>query len=138
MSEELPKELPKGKKPDLVLAIAQGVAVAKWAKANEVAPRTAYRWAKEPKVRAAVESVRRRALDRAVGRMATRATWSADKISELAAHATSESVRLSALRAILFDMMNVTKYTTLESRMAAVEGHLRDRPESPDEAHGAG
>ena len=37
---------------------------------NCVPDRTAYRWATEPKVRAKIKAYRRRALDRAVGRLA--------------------------------------------------------------------
>ena len=37
---------------------------------NDVPDRTAYRWATEPKVRAKIKAYRRRALDRAVGRLA--------------------------------------------------------------------
>ena len=62
---------------------------------------TAYRWSQEPAVRAEIESIRRRAIDRAVGRLATRATWAVDGIVELGENADSESVRLSALRAVM-------------------------------------
>ena len=42
--------------------------------------RTAHRWASEPKVRVTVESCRRGALDRAIGRTAKRVTGAADGI----------------------------------------------------------
>ena len=45
---------------------------------------TASRWSREPKVRAAVESDRRRAVDRALGRMARRVTRATDGIAKLA------------------------------------------------------
>src|SRR5580658_7972252 len=93
-------ERPRSAKTDLVLAIANGTSVAAWACGNEVPKRTAYRWSREPKVRAAVESYRLRAVDRAIGRMARRATWATDGIAKLAKSAESESVRLAALRAI--------------------------------------
>src|SRR6516162_1568909 len=114
----MPGPRPKGQKTDLALAIAQGIAVAAWARANDVPKRTAYTWAKQPKVRAAVESIRRRAVDQAVGRMAKRVTWASDAIADLAKGAVSESVRLSALRAILADMMSVTRFSGFERRMA--------------------
>jgi len=41
-----------------------------WARKNDVPDRTAYRWSTEPKVRAKIKAYRRRALDRAVGRLA--------------------------------------------------------------------
>jgi hypothetical protein len=126
MSEELP---PK-KKTQLALAIAQGASVSAWARANEVPLRTAYRWAAEPKVRATVESCRRRALDRAIGRLAMRATWAADRIAKLGADSKSDSVKLAALRAVLSDMMKVTEFHGLELRITDIEVQLRDRTEN--------
>ena len=41
-----------------------------WSRKNDVPDRTAYRWSTEPKVRAKIKPYRRRALDRAVGRLA--------------------------------------------------------------------
>jgi hypothetical protein len=120
-------ELPQKKKTQLALAIAQGVSVATWARGNEVPKRTAYRWASEPAVRATVESCRRRALDRAVGRMARRATWAVDQIVDLGANARSETVKLKALRAVMSDMMKVSEFSVLELRMTDIEEKLRGR-----------
>jgi hypothetical protein len=121
------EEFPKGKRTELALAIAEGRSVASWARANQVPKRTAYRWAADPKVRSAVESVRRRAVDRAIGRLAKRATWATDEIAVLAKAAESESVRLRALRAMLSDMMGISQFGTLEGRMALIEEQLRAR-----------
>ena len=89
--------------------------------------RTAYRWAREPKVRAAVERSRRRAVDRAIGRMSHRVTWAAEGIAKLAESAASESVRLAANRAIFSDMMAVSEFADLEDRMTQIEGQLNER-----------
>ena len=67
----------------LAAAIAEGISVGKWALSNNVPERTAYRWAAEPEVRSEIESIRRRALDEAIGRLAKRATWAVDGIVEL-------------------------------------------------------
>ena len=91
--------------------------------------RTAYRWASDPKVRAAVETYRRRILDRAVGRMSLRAVWAIDQIAKLAEKARSESVRLAALRSILSDMMTVSEFAGLEDRMTKIEEQDRARHE---------
>jgi hypothetical protein len=50
-------------------------------------------------------------------------------IAELAESAESESVRLRALRAILGDMMAVSKYTGLEDRVAGLEERVREQNE---------
>jgi hypothetical protein len=115
------------KKTQLALAVAQGESVAEWARTNEVPRRTAFRWAKEVSVRTAVESFRRRSIDRAVGRMAGRANWAVKGITTLAAGAESESVRLRALRAMLSDMMAVAKFSGLEQRMTQIEVQLNER-----------
>jgi hypothetical protein len=114
----------KSKKAQLALAVAQGISAAKWARNNEVCKMTAYRWAKEPKVRAAVEAYRRRAIDQAIGRMAMHTTTAADGIAKIAKESESDAVRLRAYRALFSDMIATSKYTGLESRMADIEGRL--------------
>ena len=59
------KELRQKAKTQLALAIAQGTSVALWARANQVARSTAYRWASQPELRATAESCRWRVRDRA-------------------------------------------------------------------------
>ena len=54
--------------------------------------------------------MRRRALDRAVGLMARHTHWAAEQIVELGKTASSEAVRLSASRAVLSDMIAVSKF----------------------------
>ena len=94
------EEIPESKKTGLAYAIAQGKSVPAWARQNDVPRSTAYYWAGQPEVRRMVETLRRRSLDRAVGRMASRAVAAADGINKLAMEAESESVRLRAWRAI--------------------------------------
>jgi len=122
----MPEERPRSRKTELALAIANGTSVAAWARGNQVPKRTAYRWSREPKVRAAVESYRRRAVDRAIGRMARRVTWATDGIAKLAENAESESVKLAALRAILSDMMAVSQFAGLEQRITEIEEQLHE------------
>jgi hypothetical protein len=93
---------------------------------KDVPRTTAFRWAREQQVRAAVEFYRRRALDRAVGRMAKHVDWAAGGIAKLAIDAVSESVKLAALRAIFSNMMAVCEFTALEARMTQIEEQLRD------------
>jgi len=114
----------QSRKTRLALALAEGVSPRKWASKNKVSKSTAYRWAKEPKVKARANLIRRRAVDRAVGRLAKRVTWAAEGIVKLADNATSESVRLSALRAIYSEMMTGSKFGGLEDRMTQIEERL--------------
>jgi len=105
----------------LVRVVAEGRSIAAWARANEIVVRTAYRWARAPEVREAVEAWRRRRMDRALGRLVMRSRWAVEGIAKLARSAESESVRLSALRSLLSDLMEVARFTSLEGRLADIE-----------------
>jgi hypothetical protein len=128
------EEVRQKKKTGLALAIARGESITAWARQNEVPRRSAFRWASDPKVRGAVEAWRRRALNRAIGRMAGLAMKAADGIARLAESAESESVQLRAWRAILADQMAVSRFSNLEQRMVEIEEQLRDRTGDTDRA----
>ena len=117
MSEESPQD----RKTLLALAVAQGGSLRKWAEANNVSRATAYRWADEPEVKACVNAIRRRTLDRAVGELSKRVTWAARGIAKLADTASSESVKLSALRAIYSEMIAASRFGALEDRVSELE-----------------
>jgi hypothetical protein len=118
-------EARQNRKTQLALAIAQGISPKRWAEANNVSKSTAYRWAEEPDVKARADVIRRRALDRAVGRLSRRVTWAADGIVKLAHTADSEAVKLSALRAIYSEMIRVSRFGTLEERVTELEEQRR-------------
>ena len=121
-----PENSPQSQKTQLAFAIAQGTPITAWAAKNDVPRRTAFEWARGRKLRTEVERIRRRALDRAVGRMARRVTWATEGIAKLAKGAASESVKLAALRAILFDMIAASKFGGLEDRITEIEAKLDD------------
>ena len=56
--------------------------------------------------------------------MSVHATWAAKNIVKLGGTAASESVKLAALRAVLSDMMAVSKFGTLEDRMTQIEEQI--------------
>lgn len=124
-------------KIELALALAQGISAAKWARSNGVCKMTAYRWAKEPEVREMVESHRRRTIDQAIGRMTRYTISAADGIARLASDAESESVRLRACRAILADMIAVSKYSNLEAKMAEIDAWYREERKASTGCPGA-
>ncbi len=121
------EDVRKNQKTQLALAIARGESITAWARRNEVPLRSAFRWAKDPKLRGAVEALRRRALDRAIGRMAGLAVKAVEGIARLTKDAASESVQLRACRAILADQMAVAKFSNLEQRMVEIEEQLQER-----------
>jgi hypothetical protein len=118
------REARKSGKVQLALAVARGISIAKWARANDVPAPTAYGWAREPEFRRAVETYRRRTIDEAIGRMTRNSTRAADLILNMAERADSESVRLRAARAIFAEMISVSKYSGLEARLHEAEEML--------------
>ena len=86
------KEVRRLKKINLALAVAEGESISAWARGNGVSERTAFYWAKDPKVRREVDACRRRALNQAIGRLTGMALNAVDGIAHLAKGAESESV----------------------------------------------
>ena len=120
-------ETRKSSKTQLALAIGQGVSIAAWARANEVSRRTAFSWAKDPLVRKAADSYRRRVIDQAIGRMTKQSTLAADTVISIVKEAASDSVRLRAARALYLDMITVSKYSGLEIRVTEMEQQLEQQ-----------
>ena len=125
-SEE--QELPPSLRDRLALTIARGKPIAAWARRNQVARSTAYRWAKDPALRRLVQELRRRFIDEALGSMASHSRQAVQAILQLSRSAESESVRLRALRCVLRDQLAVSEYADLEHRMNEIEEalHIRD------------
>ena len=121
------KEVRRHQKIHRALAIAGGESIAAWAQQNGVSERTAFYWAKDPKVRREVDACRRRVINQAIGRLTGMTTKSVDGITHLAQEAESESVQLRAWRAILADQMSVSNFSDLEYRMAELEEQVRER-----------
>jgi hypothetical protein len=121
------KEVRRHKKINLALAISGGESIAAWAQHNGVSERTAFYWAKDPKVRREVEACRRRALNEAIGRLTGMAMNAVDGIAHLAKEADSKSVQLRAWRGVLADLMPVSKFSVLEYRMTEFEEQVRQR-----------
>jgi hypothetical protein len=121
--EELRPEK-KNQKIKLAREIARGGSITAWARKNNVPARTAYRWARDRKVREAADLWRRTALSQAIGRMVRCSTSAVAGIERLARDADSEAVRLRAWRAILADQMAVAKFSALEGRLLEVEQML--------------
>jgi hypothetical protein len=132
------EEVPEDKKIGLAVVIAQGKSVRAWARQNGVPSSTAHYWAGQPEFRRMVETLRRRSIDRAVGRMASRAVAAADGINKLARTAESESVQLKAWRSLLCDQISVSKFAGWEGRLADLEEKARAQSQGPNFQGGPG
>ena len=111
----------------LALATAEGESIIAWAQENGVSERTAFSWAKDPKVRREVDACRRRVVNQAIGRLTGMITEAVDGITHLAQEADSESVQLRAWRAILAELMSVSKFSDLGYRTAELEEQVSAR-----------
>jgi hypothetical protein len=109
---------------DLAVAVASGRSVAGWAREHNVPPRTAYSWAKSPEFKAAVEQYRRRAVDRAIGRLSRAATRAVDEIVKLTTGAKSEAVKLAAARAVLAELMAVTSHAENQKQLDELRARI--------------
>ncbi len=106
----------------MALALSRGITAAKWGRSNEVPKVTAYRWAKDPAVRKAVDTYRRRMIDRAVGVLTQQTAIAAGGIARIAKQGdNSDSVQLKACRAVIADMITTSKYASLEYRVTDME-----------------
>jgi hypothetical protein len=123
----MPKIKNQHRKAQLALALAAGSSAIEWAKENDVPESTMYRWANSDEVEEAVNQARQAIWEQTISRLIQNATFAADQIVDLAKEAKSESVRLSASRAILADLMAVSNYAALERRIAKVESRLREQ-----------
>jgi hypothetical protein len=112
----------------LALEMARGGTVAAFGKANGIADRTLYEWTAKPAFQAEVTRHRRAITDRTVGALVRFAVRAVKVMANLSENAQSESVRLSAARGILTELISVSSWADLEQRIADIErklGHVK-------------
>jgi hypothetical protein len=85
----------------LLAALASGLTIQKAAEQAGVSERTAHRRLRSDRFRAQVDQARTEAVSRTVGKLADLGTEAVDGVKALASSATSESVKLGALRTVL-------------------------------------
>jgi hypothetical protein len=114
----------KAKVDQLALHVACGGSVAGFARDHDVPRRTAYLWRKSPGFQQKVDGFRDQILDKLVGRLARLGGKAVTEIGVLAKGAENESVRLSACRAILQDLISIGTYAATARQFAAMESRL--------------
>jgi hypothetical protein len=123
----MPGPLPHELRTQLAVAIASGESITAWAKQRSVSRRTAYEWSRSKGIRRRVASLRRRALDRAVGKLTKGAMSAADVLLKIATGGEQESVRLQAARAILSDLASLSDFAKVQRKIAEIEKRLDER-----------
>ena len=107
----------------IAVALAGGATIVEAADVAGVGQRTVYRRLVDPGFQDLVRQIRRQALDRAVGRLATSTTSAAQTLVELLG-AASETVRLGAARAILDLGVTTPDVVDADTRITELENRL--------------
>jgi HEAT repeat protein len=111
--------------PTLIAALAAGASIREAAEAAGVGERTVYRRLQDPDFKRRVTQARSAFISGAVGKLAEASIEAVATMRELLS-AKSESVRLSAARAILEIGPKLREHTELEERIAALEEATAD------------
>jgi hypothetical protein len=126
----MPKKTNLDKGELLALALAGGDSVVRWAKANEMDVRAAYRLAARPEVRARAAELRGEMIDQAVGLLSKAATTAAATIWTIASDpAEPAMVRLNAARAVLANLIAVQTHAQaaeFDRRLAVLERSISE------------
>jgi hypothetical protein len=123
--------MPRRTNPDrgdlLALAMAEGMSIAAWAKANGVNPRAAYRLAARPGVRAKAAEFRARMIDEAIGNLARGARSCAILLWATAADPEQPTtVRLSAASRALSLLMGLESHATFTAQFADLQKQVSE------------
>ena len=118
-----------------VLATATGESTVSFCKRTRVCRATVCKWQAEPAFDRDLERLRRKMLDQAVGKFSGAVTTIADGMIKLAMEAVSEAVRLAAQRSVVENLIQVSEFAELKTRLESIErkldAHDRDRQLAP-------
>jgi hypothetical protein len=110
----------------LVLAVATGVSIADWCRKTRTNRSTASKWQMEPEFDQAVNAMRRRLLNEAIGKFTGAVCRVADGMVELAERATSEPTKLAAQKAVLENLVEMTEFAEVKKRLDTLEEWRRE------------
>jgi hypothetical protein len=111
-------------KESLALSIACGRTVRSWAKQRDVDFTEAYELSIQNEFRRLVETARLRVADRMVGRLTRGADVAIAQLVRLCTKSASDSIRLSASRAILTHWLKVSQHFYVKVKIKALEEFL--------------
>jgi len=120
----------RGNDQALILALLNGDTVEAAAAQAGMGERTVYRRLGDSAFQRQLSQTRTRYLQQAIGVLARRSVEAAGHLQHLAAHAETDSARVSAARHILDLSLRATETLDLAERVAALEAKL----EAPAEA----
>ena len=134
----MPRPIPENLFHQLALAVAAGEKVATWCVAHGVATRTAYTWHKRDAFQRLVGAYRRRAEDRAIGKMAKNLGKAIAKMIQLIEEGRDDRIKLSAAETLIDKLLQFQCHAELgdeirqlNERLAAQEKRREIGPEKP-------
>jgi hypothetical protein len=107
-----------------VLATATGESTVSFCKRTRVCRATVCKWQSDAEFARDVERLRRKMLDQAVGKFSGAVTTIADGMIKLAMEAVSEAVRLAAGRSVVENLMQISEFAELKTRLESIERKL--------------
>jgi hypothetical protein len=107
--------------------VAGGGRVNKWYAENGVSRTAAYRWYRSDAFKRMVEEYRRRAVDRAIGRMAKSLGKAVEKIIHLIEQGQTDAVKLSAAKALVDKLIVVQNHAELTADLRRLNQRLEDQ-----------
>jgi hypothetical protein len=129
----MPGPYPKALIDKLALHVAGGGRIASWARENGVPRRTCYDWSRRPEFQDKVEAIRRRTVDRAVGRMTRSLHRAVKKIEDLVEQGENDHVRLAAARTLIDKMLDVKGHAEFERQIAELRARIASLEANADE-----
>ena len=116
--------LPKSLFRDLALSVAGGGSVSTWCESYEVARGTAYHWYRDDAFQRLVAEFRRRAVDRAIGKMAKNLGKAVEKIVKLVEDGESQSIQLSAAKSLIDKLVHVQNHAEFKDELRRLDERL--------------
>ena len=121
--------LPKSRHRDLALFVAAGGKVSTWCKTENVAKGTAYGWYRSGAFKQLVAEFRRRAVDRAIGKMAKNLGKAVGKIVKLIEEGESQSIQLSAAKSLIDKLVFIQDHTEVQDELRRLDERIATQEE---------
>jgi hypothetical protein len=103
------------------MSVATGISIIDWCKQTKTPRTTVSEWQKDPCFDRDVAAIRRQMLNGAIGKFCGAVERVADGMIALAESASSEPTKLSAQRAVMENLVQMTEFSEVKKRLDALE-----------------
>jgi hypothetical protein len=120
----MPGPHPKTLFHQLALSVAAGEKIKSWCQKHKIARGTAYDWSKRDSFKRLVAEYRRRAVDRAIGKMARNLSKAVGMIVHLIEAGQTDNVKLSAAKTLIDRLLTVQSHAELKAELLRLDDRL--------------